>query len=295
MTMVAVSSLAAGLSQNGVFAYVSGFGVADYTQAIMTGQAVAGVLPCVAQIAAVLSVPAKGADDGGPQESPQSAFAYFLTATVVSTLALLTFLFLVKRRPEDGAKALDESDNDGHVDRREVDMRTLFEGLPWLALAVFLTFAITMMYPVFTQAILSVQPDAARIYQPASFIPLGFLVWNVGDLIGRLATLVPFLSLARSPRLVFMMALARIVFIPLYFLCNIHGRGAVIVSDLFYLGVLQLLFGATSGFFGVDLYDGRTRLGGTGAERKLPAGSMSLCLVGGLSVGSLFSFIAAYA
>ena len=49
LTMVFAASLAAGLSQNGVFAYVAGFGRGDYTQAIMTGQAVAGVLPCIAR------------------------------------------------------------------------------------------------------------------------------------------------------------------------------------------------------------------------------------------------------
>ena len=43
--IVFVTSLAAGLCQNGVFAFVSGFGQPRYTQAIMTGQGVAGVLP----------------------------------------------------------------------------------------------------------------------------------------------------------------------------------------------------------------------------------------------------------
>lgn len=49
LSMVFVASLATGLSQNGVFAFVSGFGREEYMQAIMTGQAVAGVLPCIAR------------------------------------------------------------------------------------------------------------------------------------------------------------------------------------------------------------------------------------------------------
>lgn len=49
MFMVLASSLATGLSQNGAFAYVSGFGREEYTQAIMAGQAIAGVLPCIAR------------------------------------------------------------------------------------------------------------------------------------------------------------------------------------------------------------------------------------------------------
>ena len=43
------SSLAVGFSQNGVFAYASGLGRGEYTQAVMTGQSVAGVLPCIAR------------------------------------------------------------------------------------------------------------------------------------------------------------------------------------------------------------------------------------------------------
>ena len=49
MLMVFAASLGTGLSQNGVFAFVSGFGREEYMQAIMTGQAIAGVLPCIAR------------------------------------------------------------------------------------------------------------------------------------------------------------------------------------------------------------------------------------------------------
>jgi equilibrative nucleoside transporter 1/2/3 len=47
--MAFFTSVATGLCQNGVFAYVAGFGKEEYTQGIMTGQAIAGVLPCVAR------------------------------------------------------------------------------------------------------------------------------------------------------------------------------------------------------------------------------------------------------
>lgn len=51
LLMVFLAGLAMGMIQNGIFAYVSGFARArDYTQGIMTGQAVAGVLPCVARM-----------------------------------------------------------------------------------------------------------------------------------------------------------------------------------------------------------------------------------------------------
>jgi equilibrative nucleoside transporter 1/2/3 len=50
LATVLSSSWATGLCQNGVFAYASGFGNPKYMQGIMTGQAVAGVLPCIARM-----------------------------------------------------------------------------------------------------------------------------------------------------------------------------------------------------------------------------------------------------
>ena len=303
MAIVFTASLAAGFCQNGVFAYVSGFGVGEYTQAIMTGQGVAGVLPCIAQIVSVLSIKdpdAEARKDGGPvpQESGKSAFAYFLTATAVSVAALLAFLLLLRRHLDASTEAKfpipDSDDSEPPTPRKVVGMWSLFKKLHYLATAVFLTFAITMVFPVFTQQITSVRPadTAPRILQPACFIPLAFLLWNAGDLAGRLVTLNPKLTLVRWPRTIFLMALARGVFIPLYLLCNIHGRGAAISSDLFYLVIVQFLFGLSNGYLG------STCMMGAGEwvdvdEREAAGGFMGLMLVFGLTAGSLLSFAVA--
>lgn len=246
------TSLATALCQNGVFAYVSGFGREEYTQGIMAGQGVAGVLPCIAQIASVLSVPEMIVNGGVPQKATTSAFAYFLTATVISTIALLAFALLLSRHEsrQRHKSVMDGDDENIEAQRESIPLYTLLRKLFWLAGAIFLTFAITMFYPVFTQQIESVRPIPPRLFQPASFIPLAFLFWNVGDLLGRLAPVIPALSLASRPRILFMLSLARIVFIPMYLLCNIHGRGARFSSDTFYLVVVQFLFGLSNGYIG---------------------------------------------
>ena len=302
MAIVFTASLATGLCQNGVFAYVAGFGMSEYTQAIMTGQAVAGVLPCIAQIVSVLSVAAPTYDDGKdgatvPQESGKSAFAYFLTATAVSVGALLTFMFLLRRHPDSASdvKPPDQSpEAPEHASRKVVGLWTLFKKLRYLSSAVLLTFAVTMFFPVFTQQIISVRPadTAPRILQPACFIPLAFLFWNTGDLLGRLVTAIPRLNLVLWPRMVFFLSVARLVFIPLYLLCNIHGKGAAIASDGFYLIIVQFLFGLSNGYLG------STCMMGAGEwveveEREAAGGFMGLMLVGGLTVGSLLSFLVA--
>ena len=318
MAIVMAASLAAGLCQNGLFAYVAGFGVGEYTQAIMTGQGVAGVLPCIAQIVSVLSVSASAptysdGSDGGtvvPQESGKSAFAYFLTATAVTVAALLSFMFLLRRHPDSAAAAAappppsspDQSTTTtaSSSPRKVVGLLTLFSKLRYLSTAVFLTFAIAMFFPVFTQQITSVRSTTSsnddsipRLLQPACFIPLAFLFWNAGDLLGRLLTAIPRLKLlVYWPRVVLLLSVSRIVFIPLYFLCNIHGQGATVSSDAFYLVIVQFLFGLSNGFLG------STCMMGAGEwvevdEREAAGGFMGLMLVGGLTVGSLLSFLVA--
>lgn len=299
MVIVLASSLATGLCQNGVFAYVSGFGRKEYTQAIMVGQAVAGVLPCIAQIVSVLSVAPRDAKDGAAQEPSTSAFAYFLTATCTSAITLVAFFYLLSRhRHRSAAKRIvdggADADEEERPQRKPVGLLTLLKKLSWLAGAVFLCFVVTMVYAVFTQEIRSVRPPATapRIFQPASFIPLAFLFWNSGDLIGRAVTAVPLLSLTSRPRLLFIFSIVRIVFIPLYLLCNINGHGARIKSDTFYLVVVQLLFGITNGY--VASMCMMAAPGWVDAdEREAAGGFMSLMIVAGLTVGSLLSFLAA--
>ncbi|MCJ1313437.1 hypothetical protein MMC25_007115 [Agyrium rufum] len=317
--MVGVSSAATAFCQNGLFAYVMGFGMPEYTQGIMTGQGIAGVLPPIAQIISVLSVPA-GAG-GENQENPKSAFAYFMTATVVSVTTLLAFLYMLREQQRQGPRRTskldggistdsitgDDEEDDNGADapnppapsvKASIPLLTLFDKLLFHSLAIFVTFAITMVQPVFTQEIISVRdpnssPPPPRILQPATFIPLGFFFWNLGDLTGRLTSVLPFLiRLTHHPKTLFILAIARSVWIPLYVLCNINGRGAVVNSDAFYLFVVQFLYGLTSGCLGSLCMIGAQHW--VEDEEREAAGSfMGLMLIMGLTVGSLASFLVA--
>lgn len=275
----------------------------------MTGQGVAGVLPCIAQIVSVLSVQSQKSvpvpSDGGvpspdpPAPGPQpvkstAALAYFLTATIISVTTLFAFSYLATRHRKPAATTTLETPDEPQPERKEVSLVVLFRKLFWLASAVFIVFAITMVFPVYTQRIVSVRPssDQPAYLQPASFIPLAFLFWNVGDLVGRLLTAVPALSLVQRPQVVLVLALLRIVWIGLYQLCNVRDQGALVNSDVFYLVVVQMLFGLTNG------YVGSTCMIGAGEwvdpeEREAAGGFMGLCLVAGLAVGSLASFFVA--
>ena len=296
MVMVLGTSVATGTNQNGVFAYVAGFGRGEYMQAIMVGQGVAGVLPCVIQIVSVLAIPEK--EDGtvdAAEEAPQSAFIYFIAASGVSATTLIAFYYLLRRRDSRVALKCFNDDEDqgppGLAERKTVPLLTLFKKLYWFALAIFIGFVVTMIFPVFTSRIESVQdsPSSPRLYHPETFIPLAFLVWNTGDFLGRAAPAIRQLRIYRFPWLLLLIALARVVFLPLYLLCNIDGRGATVNSDVFYLIVVQLLFGFTNGYLNTCCLVGAPQSVAP-EEKEATGGFMSLALVSGLTTGSLLSF-----
>jgi len=304
LIMVFSTSTATGLIQNGAFAFASSFGRNEYIQAIMTGQAVAGVLPSFAQILSTLSLPKHDSweepsliAEALANEATTSAFIYFLTATAISFLTLFAFFPMVRKHNRIlQSKMMSEAESDDETEggkRKSVSMRTLYKKLYFMAGAVFVCFAVTMFFPVFTQKIVSVVPEdrAPRLFQPSTFIPFGFLVWNLGDFSGRLLTTIPVPTISRRPWLIFTLAILRGAHLPLYLLCNIEGKGAKINSDAFYLIVVQFFFGLTNGYIGSLAMMGASNFVEVD-EREATGGFMSMNLVAGLTTGSLLSFAA---
>ncbi|KAI5928646.1 nucleoside transporter-domain-containing protein [Camillea tinctor] len=303
LVMVAFGAWAAGLIQNGAFAFAAGFGRPEYMQAIMAGQGVAGVLPAFVQVVSVMVAPPKDHAKVPVEENREegkAAFIYFLAAVIMSVVALAAFIPLVQRHNrivenrmiERMAASMTSIEESERAARKTVGMVALFRKLHWLAGGVFVCFTVTMFFPVITPKILSVTPpeDASLLLQPAAFIPLGFLFWNLGDLGGRTASL--FFSPNQKPALLFAVSLARVLFLPLYAMCNLHGQGAVINSDVFYLFFVQFPFGLTNGWLASVCMIAAGDWVEEG-EREASGGFMGLCLVGGLTFGSLLSFTAA--
>ncbi|KAL2133395.1 hypothetical protein VTI74DRAFT_2438 [Chaetomium olivicolor] len=312
LLMVALTAWAAGLMQNGAFAFAASFGRTEYTQAIMAGQGVAGILPPLTQMVSFLafsgspspSIPEPN-QDTPPAEDSTAAFIYFLTAVVISLITLLAFIPLVRRHnhlierrllaspQQDLAQSVTSLEEAERASRRYVSMPVLFRKLHWVAASVFMCFAVAMFFPVFTGKILSVHDPAGagRLFAPGAFIPLGFFFWNLGDLTGRVSTMLPF-SLRHKPKALFAISLARWGFLPLYLLCNLHGKGAAVGSDLFYLLVVQFPFGLTNGWLGSSAMMAAGEWVGEG-EREAAGGFMGMCLVAGLAAGSMLSFTAA--
>ncbi|KAF3938200.1 hypothetical protein ABW19_dt0202963 [Dactylella cylindrospora] len=296
LMMVLGTAASAGFFQNGLFAYVGKFGPI-YAQAVMAGQGVAGVLPSIAQMISVLAIPPKSSSDENTEEddstsgSSKSAFAYFLTATAVSGGALFLFSILLSRHKEAASHpATDElAESEAVEPKRGTSLLHLFKRLPLPAYTIFFTFALTMVFPVFTQATISVNPSSTSILsRPEVFIPLSFLIWNTGDLVGRVLCGFPKLTCTNTVILAVGASL-RVVYLPLYYLCNIKGGGAKVDSDLFYW-LVQITFGLTNGYIGSNAMMVAPTLVDED-EVGAAGGFMGLCLVAGLAVGSAASFL----
>ncbi|KAK9464649.1 nucleoside transporter-domain-containing protein [Lipomyces arxii] len=300
MISVFFSSLATAFSQNGAFAIANLF-APIYTQGIMVGQAVAGVLPSIAQILAVVSVDAtRVSPDAESSSSARSSFIYFLTASIITAVALFFYLNLYRRhtRVLNHVPVVlgitDGPDPDSSpVLRRHVSLITLFKKLHFLSISVFYTFGLTLMFPVFASNVLSVNytegvSSPSSWARPAVFIPFAFLIWNVGDLVGRLICGYPQFVM-KNPKSIVLFSASRTIFLPAFFLCNINGSGAAFSSDFFYM-LLQLLFGISNG------YNSSCSMMGAESfveedEKEAAGGFMGLSLNLGLAAGSILSFI----
>lgn len=295
--MVFICALSGSMNQNGLFAYVSGFSQPAYTQAILAGQALSGVLPSIVQLLSVLAVPDTTIHEADElANAEKSAFGFFLTATLICGSAFLAFLYLhhfqTKRTRCTPDEDMDASASEMPLTKKSVSLLTLLRKTWWLSLALLLCFCVTMAFPVFAAQIQSVNREKPqpRYSQPGVFVALALLFWNSGDLLGRMMILLPSLKDRKPPQFVlFILALARILFIPLFLMCNVRGRGATINSDLFYLVLVQGLFGLTNGYICVSIMVSTPNLVDK-EEREAAGAYMGMLIVAGLAAGSVLSF-----
>ncbi|KAG5354382.1 Nucleoside transporter FUN26 [Yarrowia sp. C11] len=291
MVLDCLSSVGVSVAQNGSFALAS----ERNTQGIMMGQGLAGIMPALVSLVATT---AGDSVDYSSAASWSTAFSFFV-ATAIAGLSLFVFTrnqqtkkdleqepFIGEedltastelRRPESPADPIPGSEPASNV-----PIKVLAEKLKAPAFSVIFTFVVTLSFPIFAEL---VEPNNSV---SQAIIPIAFVVWNGGDLLGRSICAKEKFVVKGSRNLV-TYALLRFCFIPAFFLCNIKGRGAVIPSDFFYL-LLQFGFGVTSGHLSSSsmmapgAYVNKSELSAAG-------GFMTLCLTIGLALGALASFI----
>uniref|UniRef100_A0A8C7GXC9 Solute carrier family 29 member 1a n=1 Tax=Oncorhynchus kisutch TaxID=8019 RepID=A0A8C7GXC9_ONCKI len=231
---------------------------ASYTAPIMSGQGLAGTFAAFSMICALASGSAL----------QDSAFGYFITACVVVFLAILSYFALP---------------------RMSSQVRKL---VIWvMALSVCFVFTITIgTFPAVTVDVRSTVADGGA--WDKYFIPVScFLLFNVMDWAGRSLTAVCMWPGKNSIILPVMVGL-RVVFVPLFMLCNVQPRNYLPVPfahDAWYI-LFMIFFSFSNGYLAsLCMCFGPKKVAQHEAET---AGAiMAFFLSLGLALGAALSFV----
>lgn len=321
MGMVLVSAMATCLAQNGTMATVNLLSQV-YTNAVMVGQAIAGTLTALALIVSVLVVgtsPRTAAENGAYVDKNYGVFVYYITASLISvaSIALLALTGYIQTEAqylnlnmlfEEGSADMgvgtsDDLDNwkpgtddavPSPANHAFVPFSVLWAKLKLIVMTIFVTFSVSLLFPVFAAVVESVHTDSpSRFFQKSIYIPFIYFVWNLGDLFGRvLCGAANSVFLVSSPTHLINYAMLRFLFIPLLMTCNIHPSGLVpiVASDTWYI-LLQFLFGFSNGQLATSCFMVVGDHCDSDDEKKAAGGSTTVFLNMGLAVGSALSYL----
>ncbi|GMI00666.1 hypothetical protein TrST_g8808 [Triparma strigata] len=315
---LAVVGICTALMSGGVFG-LAGIFPPICTQALMSGQGLAGVIVSLSSIFTTLAVApddddCQGDDDQNPEEetckeytTDWAAFSYFIVAVITLLICVacyatldrlpITAYYRENARRGSGEKGegledplldnvMEQSSDDGKV-------ANILKAIRAPAFAVFTSFAVTLaLFPTITSRIESESKceSSARFHNDL-FVPFSFLIFNTFDFLGRVIPgfFVP--SVKSLQRGTVIASLARFVFFPLFLLCNVKGTQLPTpFSNDFFPIFIMLLFalsnGSTSSYsmmLGPQLVPA--------SEQELTGTVMIFFLSSGLMAGSAMSFI----
>ncbi|GAA6014706.1 hypothetical protein JCM10207_006910 [Rhodosporidiobolus poonsookiae] len=193
-----------------------------------------------------------------PDSVRTSAFTFFLTIGIFAAVSWLSYALLV-RLPiyrlviRSSFDVDDDACSTTSAAAPLADMRQVERKVRHLGVAMFIVFGVTLsVFPSITATIVSVKtdlPDARMLQNPALFVPLGFAVFAGGDWLGRVLPQWEKLQFTNW-KVLMGCSVARIVFIPLFLICNQTAGGSkqpVINSDLLFFTIM-LLFAISNGY-----------------------------------------------
>ncbi|XP_059215497.1 equilibrative nucleoside transporter 1-like [Centropristis striata] len=238
---------------------------ASYTTPIMSGQGLAGAFAAFSMICALASGSAL----------QDSAFGYFITACVVILLAIMSYLALPRMEffqyyiESNGSRPSADEENKMDLLKKEsaaekrpvvslmedeakptVSVLNIFNQIRVMALSVCFIFTITIgTFPAVTVDVKTTVVDEDNPWN-MYFIPVScFLLFNLMDWAGRSLTAVCMWPGKDSIWLPVLVGL-RIVFVPLFMLCNVQPRYYLPVffgHDAWYI-IFMIFFSFSNGY-----------------------------------------------
>lgn len=279
MLNVCLTSVGSCLTQVGLMALVNTQS-SVYANGTIIGNAISGVTPPISMLMSIYF-------NTGANGRSGEALKYFLTSVLVTSVSQGS-IWVMQSAESKVKQPADMLDTDEEIIHEEIQVENVTFGQLWaklklVELTILLTFSVTLVFPVFASSVVSPSIDA-KVY-----VPLAFLIWNVGDLAGRVLCAVPFFIVESNIMLLFY-SLLRFGFIPLFLACNLPNRSTFLIGDWGYL-LLQFAFGLTNGQLFSCAY---MRIGGIlddPREQKAASAFTALVINVSLLLGALFSFV----
>ncbi|XP_042331152.1 equilibrative nucleoside transporter 1 [Sceloporus undulatus] len=286
---------------------------ASYTAPIMSGQGLAGTFAALAMICAIAS--------GSKLED--SAFGYFITACVVILMAIGSYVILprldffryysmkdkteyrvhekhsemetkvdlIKKDEPNGVEVKHSINGASPAPEHNSSVLSIFKKIWVMAASVCFVFTVTIgVFPAVTVAVKST--IAGETLWAKYFIPVScFLTFNVFDWAGRSLTAVCMWPGKDSWLLPFMV-IVRVVFIPLFMLCNAQPRNNLPVifgHDAWYI-IFMIFFSISNGYLAsLCMCFGPKKV--LSHEAETAGTIMAFFLSLGLALGAIFSFL----
>lgn len=285
MINVCLTSIGSCLTQVGLMALVNTQS-SVYANGTVIGNAISGVMPPISMLVSIYL-------NNSLKDRSGEALKYFLTSVLVTTLSQCCIWVMESSelkvvQPEIFQEIDTQVDDDVEEDEEIVEQvenvtfGQLWSKLKLVEITILLTFSITLIFPVFASNVVSPSIDSKI------FTPFVFLIWNIGDLAGRILCSIPIFAI-KSNYILLIYSLLRISFIPLFLMCNLQNRENYLIGDVGYL-LLQFLFGLTNGQLFSCAYVRIGEVLDNVNEQKAASAFTALIINISLLIGAVFSF-----
>ncbi|XP_047936089.1 equilibrative nucleoside transporter 1 [Anser cygnoides] len=309
ISIVFINSFGA-ILQSSLFG-LAGLLPANYTAPIMSGQGLAGIFAALAMIFSI----AIGA------QQPESFIGYFTTACAAIVLAIFSYIFLprtdffryysmkdkteyhvynaeletkrdlIKKDELNGMEQNNSKIIPVHSPDEKSSVISIFKKLWLMAVSVCLVFTVTIgVFPSVTAKVHTSLGEGNEwgLY----FIPVScFLMFNLFDWAGRSLTAL-FTWPGKDSYLLPAMVILRVIFIPLFMLCNVQPRDylpVVFSHDAWYI-IFMIFFSISNGYLAsLCMCFGPKKV--LAHEAETAGAVMAFFLALGLALGASISFL----
>lgn len=307
LTTVFIVNIFSAILSGGLFG-IAGMFSSEYISAVMSGQALGGVFTALAEVVSITFTTAATA----------SAFIYFLVGTMWLVASLVLYLLVSKtfffkfhiNQSHMKASTTNFSINAdssplsspavtattmASINRHylQPEWNKIYSKI-WLhGFSVWLVFVTTLsVYPAITVLVTSTGKGHHHKWNDVYYLPvINYLLFNTGDYIGRILS-GWILRPKNNPKLVALLSILRIGFVPAFLLCNItqkHPLPILIHSDLIFI-LLMTFFAISNGYIAnISLIYAPSVV--QEHEKEMTSSMMAAFMGVGLTIGSAISFV----